>query len=241
MKAGTNQRILNSQEGGRPKEVHPVRLTLRIAAGFLIAAGLHCTGFASTHAADPIPTIRIAVLNFTEATPQTIAAAEREAGRILGDAGLNVVWVNCPPGDTAVDPTDPCQQRPGPSHIFVRVLGQTRQGFQDSIYGFAVLPALASAYYGSAVQLARDYRAEMIDLPTILGCVMAHEIGHLLLGSNSHSATGIMQAHWGRKQVRDLMMGTFLFTPQQSKVIRAEGQARMNFEMAQVHTAGSIS
>src|SRR5215469_6736856 len=41
-----------------------------------------------------------------------------------------------------------------------------------------------------------------IDLPTILGCVMAHEIGRLLLGSN-HSATGIMKAHWGRKPVRE--------------------------------------
>jgi len=86
MKAGTNQRILNSQEGRRPRKLHPVRLTLRIATGFLIAAGLHCTSVASTLAAEPIPTIRIAVLNFTEATPQTVATAEREAGRIFSDA-----------------------------------------------------------------------------------------------------------------------------------------------------------
>ena len=51
----------------------------------------------------------------------------------------------------------------------------------------------------------------------ILGCVIAHELGHLLLGSNSHSDEGIMQPRWDPNQVRQLMMGTLLFTPEQSK------------------------
>jgi hypothetical protein len=39
-------------------------------------------------------------------------------------------------------------------------------------------------------------------IPIILGCDIAHEIGHLLLGSESHSASGIMQGHWERGQIR---------------------------------------
>src|SRR5215469_1383035 len=117
-------------------------------------------------------------------------------------------------------------------HLRRLLSDRTRKGLQDSVFGFAILPALASVYYESLITLARTYRAEMIDLPTILGCVMAHEIGHLLLGSN-HSATGIMKAHWGRKQMRELIKGDLLFTFQQSKLIQAEGQTRMHFEMSQ--------
>jgi hypothetical protein len=125
--------------------------------------------------------------------------------------------------------------------MIVRLLSdRTRKGFQDSVFGFAILPALASVYYMSPITLTRTYRVEMIDLPTILGCVMAHEIGHLLLGSN-HSATGIMKAHWGRKEVRELIKGDLLFTSQQSKLIQAEGQTRMRFEISQVQTTGPIS
>ena len=61
-------------------------------------------------------------------------------------------------------------------------------------------------------------------LPIILGCVMAHELGHLLLGSNSHSDRGIMLSRWEVNQVRHLMMGALLFTPEQSKLMRLEAQ-----------------
>lgn len=62
---------------------------------------------------------------------------------------------------------------------------------------------------------------------TILGCVTAHELGHLLLGSNSHSSTGIMQSPWREKQVREALDGTLLFTAEQAKRLRAEARIRM--------------
>ena len=33
-------------------------------------------------------------------------------------------------------------------------------------------------------------------MPALLGRVMAHEIGHILLGTHAHSRTGIMRAVW---------------------------------------------
>ena len=55
---------------------------------------------------------------------------------------------------------------------------------------------LASIFAGSAAD--RSARSG-VPLPTILGRVTAHEIGHLLLGSNSHSAHGLMRASWDVK------------------------------------------
>jgi hypothetical protein len=34
------------------------------------------------------------------------------------------------------------------------------------------------------------------DVATLLGRVMAHEVGHLVLGSNEHGRTGLMRATW---------------------------------------------
>jgi hypothetical protein len=153
---------------------------------------------------------------------------------------LNVVWIDCPLGRSAVISTDPCQQPLEPTDIVLRVLSDhARNGVQDCAFGFAVLPVLASAYYEHAVSLARNDGAEF-EVPIILGCVMAHEIGHLLLGSNSHSDTGIMQGQWERKQVRQLMKGDLHFTAQQSKLMRAEGQTRVNLEASQLRTPSSV-
>jgi hypothetical protein len=96
---------------------------------------------------------------------------------------------------------------------------------QDAIFGFAVHPVLASVYYDYAQRRAILDDAEF-ELPVILGGVIAHELGHLLLGSDGHSAAGIMQPRWEPSQVRLLMMGTLQFTPEQSKRMGTEVQAR---------------
>jgi len=82
-----------------------------------------------------------------------------------------------------------------------------------------------------AVRHAKSDGAEF-DIPIILGCVIAHEIGHLLLGSNSHSGSGVMKRRWDRKQFRQAMTGILLFTPEQAKRIQAETQTRMRLQSA---------
>jgi predicted HD phosphohydrolase len=68
----------------------------------------------------------------------------------------------------------------------------------------------------------------------ILACVIAHEIGHLLLGPNSHSPTGIMKAKWSADELRGAGWGRLLFTPQQAELIRAEVRARSGEQRALV-------
>jgi hypothetical protein len=180
--------------------------------------------------ADSNPKIRIRVNNYTQATPAMLAGAEREAGRILGKAGLQAVWLDCPAVHSTADPQDPCGEPLEAIDIVLRLLSESTQNkFQDSVFGFAVVPILASVYYEYAMHLARSDNAEF-EIPIILGCVIAHEIGHLLLGSNSHSASGIMQGNWERGQIRKAMTGTLLFTPEQAKLIRAETQKRMRLQ-----------
>jgi hypothetical protein len=90
---------------------------------------------------------------------------------------------------------------------------------------------LVSVYYDHAVRLARIDEADF-EVPIILGCAIAHEIGHLLLGPHGHSSAGIMLGQWEPKQIRHATMGYLLFTSQQAKLMRAEARRRMGLQTA---------
>ncbi|MGA8311487.1 MAG: hypothetical protein WB755_15760 [Terriglobales bacterium] len=195
-----------------------------VAFGLASIIGLGLPQSAFTGGADPSLTITVQVDNYSQASPAVLAAAEREAGRILGEAGLRTVWLECPMRASTPDPEGPCQRAPEATDIRLRILAAPIQKvFQDSVFGFAVHPVLASVYYDYAVRRAKSDDAEF-EVPIILGCVIAHELGHLLLGSNGHSVTGIMQPRWEAKQVRQLMTGTLLFTTAQSNLMREQVQ-----------------
>jgi hypothetical protein len=56
----------------------------------------------------------------------------------------------------------------------------------------------------------------------------------LLLGSNSHSATGIMTAHWDARAVTRICQDGLYFNSHQSEVIRAElGRRRSQLTVVQ--------
>jgi hypothetical protein len=72
-------------------------------------------------------------------------------------------------------------------------------------------------------------------LRIILGCAIAHELGHLLLGTNSHSGKGIMQRQWESNQFRQLMTGSLLFTTAQAQLMRAGAR------MSQAHPRSALT
>jgi hypothetical protein len=55
---------------------------------------------------------------------------------------------------------------------------------------------------------------------------MVHELGHLLLGSGSHSPTGIMQPVWQSQILLQGLRRALHFTPEQARRIRAEASSR---------------
>jgi hypothetical protein len=64
-------------------------------------------------------------------------------------------------------------------------------------------------------------------LAGILGCMMAHELGHLLLGRGSHSAAGIMHVPWGHKDLDQAAVGDLRFLRSEVRRMHAELERRM--------------
>jgi hypothetical protein len=182
----------------------------------LVLVGLLTLGQLAAQASPPA--LKILVFNYSAASRTTIASAERQASQIFSRVGLDVFWLECaiplrPDSDKA------CAMEPTNGEVFLRLLNRSTQHyFPDSVFGFATPPFIASVYYGSISRLeAGESEGE---IPIVLGCLMAHEIGHLLLGPNAHSLTGIMQRDWRRSQLNLALRGELLFTVWQAKSIR---------------------
>jgi len=68
-----------------------------------------------------------------------------------------------------------------------------------------------------AVELAGKWPATVGE---ILGAAIAHEVGHLILGANAHSATGVMLAHWSKQQFRLIGTSALNFSRDQANLLQ---------------------
>jgi len=170
--------------------------------------------------------ITLRVFDYPHANRALLLAAEGEATRILADAGVKARWVDCPTSRDDWDNYPQCQSAWQGHGFSLRVMPKAMLGmlgtWQDSL-GFASDCDMgpycwAAVFYNRVMSLAGGAQAAA---PALLGRVMAHEIGHLLLGENSHSPTGIMRANWSAREFRWDACSELLFTAEQSRRMKS--------------------
>lgn len=161
-----------------------------------------------------------------------LARAEGEATAILNQAGLELAWIDCPLTAAERESYPACQAPAGTADFAVKILtarGTERFYSHHEALGQALecprneIGCAAYIFYRDVLELAREGDAAEYQL---LGHALAHEIGHLLLGPNSHAATGIMRARWSHQELQTMARAYLLFTDQQSERIRKEVSAR---------------
>jgi hypothetical protein len=217
----------------RQSAVRATRPPRRTLAGLNLALVAFSIGLLACPAsvfAKEEPTVNISVLiyDYAGVAPGILAGAEHQADRILNQAGVRAVWFDCSVKAGKLDEKSICRSGLGNQNIVLRLLSrQIPTRVPDFAFGFAVSPGLASVYYGDAARMAerQNLRSE---LPLLLGCLIVHEIGHLLLNSYGHSPTGVMQAEWGPTQLQQSLTGLMTFTPAQSRLLREQVQTRMS-------------
>jgi len=170
----------------------------------------------------PSPEITISVHDYADVPPDVLAAAQAEAHRIFRQAGVETVWLTCSP---KLEKTEPhgCSLVDA-THLVLKILSHTTSAHvhdRNDVLGNALLDEKGTGYYAYAFYDRVQRVAEERRLGhALLGNVLAHEIGHLLLGSNSHSVSGIMSAHWNGEELRRVSEATTFFAPSQSRVLR---------------------
>ena len=206
----------------------PLWLTLFLA--------IASTGNARTQPSDRVkPGLRINVRVYTYAdvSHRTLVQAEEESSRIFRAAGVELAWLDCPTSHAEEEKYPACEPPLGSMAVDLRILPPSmtaRVRSSGEQLGFAM--ASAAWVYYQRVELLAESRVASRD--EILGHAIAHEIGHLLLGPDSHSPSGIMRANWDQKYLEEASRGQLHFTPDQARLICADVQERSAISEASV-------
>jgi hypothetical protein len=165
-------------------------------------------------------TIEVVTVNQARIPRETVKRAEQVATRIFLAAGIRLEWTSSAPD--AVEPYRETAQQlkihivpDSPMKQAGRRLGVAERLVDNS-------DKRTFVFYNQIVDLAR---LNGVDIAPILGHVLAHEMGHMLLPYGSHTLQGIMREEWDRAQFEAIAKGILTFTAQHSDLIRAHVRA----------------
>jgi hypothetical protein len=173
--------------------------------------------------------ITIRIRDYAQADPTVRQHAQQVAGEILEKAGVDTRWIECPVGSSS---TGACAR---PVSTLVLVVNLLPRSMSDrlrraaGVLGVAIeandgkFGYVASIFYDEVKERAREHQ---LNFGELLGDVTAHELGHLLLGTNSHSSSGLMSAFWSGNKLRLAAQGCLTFTDAEAKRIDAAMAAR---------------
>jgi hypothetical protein len=199
--------------------------TLVAAMAFTWAAG---PGFAASK-----PAITLRVLNEGAVEARFLVLAKNEAVRIFARSGIDLVWLDCESGNVEWGSLSPCQRALAPAEFWMRVVARrllhNPAPTAGDILGFTEfedsrMTDTAVVRYAAAVDADRMWRGGVGE---ILGAIMAHEVGHLLLGASAHSPYGVMCAYWGRVQFELIGQNQLCFNTAQTRKLREQIENRV--------------
>jgi hypothetical protein len=221
------------------------------ALGLIVVAML--CGMSQTLAAqDSRLVFSVQINNYAGIDSNTLVDAEKFASAIFRKSGVGTRWI------TALGPSgEKLEEISGPESIILtnlrvsvlpRVMAD-RFGMRDKVLGLA--PGSGAnrqqiyVFYSKVEALAQSPESRFFAGPhyfqvtkaLILGHAISHEIGHLLLNLEIHTATGIMRGNWTMNDLLDAASGRLVFSTQQDEVIRTEVARRMG-KQKQMKTAG---
>jgi hypothetical protein len=171
--------------------------------------------------------IEVDVYNYSAVSSERQARAEQEAARIFERIGVATTWLDCPLTSHEAVRKRACALPGAPTRFTLRLLSNSMAdslGVGGDIFGSALLEVfgvMANVYADRIRELAGGREFEVI-----LGRVITHELGHLLLGKNAHSAAGIMHARWRDQDLGLSRQAAMTFLPVEAKRIRAHVLAR---------------
>lgn len=152
-----------------------------------------------------------------------LRAAEKEVTRIYRMAGVESSWVEVAPdgsGSVSLQPASASDL-----HLLIMVVPrQTTEAMQPPAGAMGVTPRepgqRSRVAYVFADRVERAAQMSDNSVAGLLGCAIAHELGHMLLPYPAHSDSGIMRAAWTADDMGAAAQGRLMFTPEQGKLIR---------------------
>jgi hypothetical protein len=187
----------------------------------LLYGCVFCASTAASQQARHNADVYLLVFDDGRVPSAVMEAGKVEATRILREAGVALIWVNCSAHFPADKPT--CRNLDARNAFVLHIIAKGKTS-SDSVFGEAFMGEDGNGKYADIfydrVESAHQAGA---DTSRLLGAVAAHELGHLLLGAHAHAWTGIMAPVWEKAGLRHVNKGDFLFSREQA--------ARMNLRI----------
>ena len=191
------------------------------AAACAFAAGMGVLLAAGTAGSAERLSIDCLMGDLVPVADETLAEARQRVVRIFEPLAVQIAWFDAASAVgryKALD--DPAAQRAFVTSLYVvRLVAKGGDGgmspSERAVGVAAVGTRVAIIPYPRVVELARNGSASV---GLVLGHVIAHELGHLLLQRASHSAAGLMRA---TLDLQLAQQGRLLFTAPEGQAIRA--------------------
>jgi hypothetical protein len=183
------------------------------------------------------PAAFIRLYNTADASDGELHAARAEADRILRQAGIQVAWRDC--SRTPLPPFHACAALLAPMEFLVRIVrGPAPATSPHATLGFSYIDASTGSGSLATAYLDRiNATAERVGLHAgiILGRVIAHELGHLLLGNTAHARSGVMRAEFSDAWLAERVdVRSWRFSDAESTLLRRALEARMGGDRTEV-------
>ena len=222
-----------------------------LAVGLMILGGL-CAVAQKSAAQDLRLSFTVHIRNYAGVDSKTLEEAEKFAGGIFRKSGVETRWVAALGPSGEMPEAESIVELSGLSNLRLSILPRgmsDRFRMRDTVMGLA--PGSGEnrhqiyVFYSKVEALAQHPGNPCLAGPEyysvtkalILGHAIAHEIGHILLNLNIHTANGIMRGNWNMNDLLEAASGRLVFSKGQAEVIRAEVARRMNQEEI-LQTAG---
>ena len=159
------------------------------------------------------PHVVLSIRNNADVSADVLAAAGARVTRVYAAIDIDILWHV---GDGPAPASDVGLM------IFITTTPPSERSAGTAVLGTAMeakksCGRVAYALWHRVVEFAS---AENRAVEMILGYVIAHEVGHLLLPPPSHTASGIMRATWYRRDLDDAERDRLRFTAEQAHQIR---------------------
>jgi hypothetical protein len=152
--------------------------------------------------------------------PAELQRAQAGVGVILASVGIEPIWHPCH--------VSTCTGPVKPHEVVLRLVKSGPESARGSL-GFSLVDVSLHAGSLGTIYADRVHALAMqasVDEGELLGRAIAHEIGHMLLGTSGHSRFGLMRAVWVSQELRRGRPSDWLFSGREGAELRQRLVAR---------------
>jgi len=175
------------------------------------------------------PAVTVQIRDYARVKAKSLATAKEIVGRMYTRAGVGIEWLGDVQQDRAVAPapSEAEVSRDPSAQLTIDIVTASiakRRGYSDDVLGFVSVPSeggmgrVGYVVYERIKDVAAGGSSSTGD---ILGIIIAHDIGRLILGAGSGTFSGVMTRTWSLEELQRVNPMALAFTRTETERLHA--------------------